>query len=75
MALAAVSYGFTLKYDVSLPTKHFYEIVDKVKAHIQQTDSLTEEEKKAIRTCGYGHIGDGNLHLNVSAPGYDDQDV
>lgn len=20
---------------------------------------------------GYGHIGDGNLHLNVSIPGYD----
>lgn len=21
---------------------------------------------------GYGHLGDGNLHLNVSAPQYDD---
>lgn len=20
---------------------------------------------------GYGHVGDGNLHLNVSAPAYD----
>ena len=22
---------------------------------------------------GYGHLGDGNLHLNVSAPKYDDK--
>jgi D-2-hydroxyglutarate dehydrogenase len=23
------------------------------------------------RVVGYGHLGDGNLHLNVSAPAYD----
>jgi len=22
---------------------------------------------------GYGHLGDGNLHLNVSTPHYDDK--
>lgn len=26
-----------------------------------------------VRVVGYGHVGDGNLHLNVSSPGgYDD---
>jgi D-2-hydroxyglutarate dehydrogenase len=24
---------------------------------------------------GYGHIGDGNLHLNVTIPGYDDSEL
>lgn len=25
---------------------------------------------RALRVCGYGHIGDSNLHLNVSAKEY-----
>ena len=25
-------------------------------------------------TVGYGHVGDGNLHLNCSIPGYDNPD-
>lgn len=27
----------------------------------------------AAVVVGYGHLGDGNVHLNVSAPKYDDQ--
>jgi len=26
-------------------------------------------------TVGYGHIGDGNLHLNISLPGYQDKSL
>lgn len=36
---------------------HFYEIVPATKKRV---GSL------AKRVCGYGHIGDSNLHLNVS---------
>lgn len=25
------------------------------------------------KVVGYGHLGDGNLHFNVSAPQYDDK--
>lgn len=25
-----------------------------------------------VQVMGYGHVGDGNLHLNISAPGYTD---
>lgn len=25
--------------------------------------------------CGYGHIGDGNLHLNISIPGYKNEEL
>ncbi len=24
-----------------------------------------------IRCCGYGHVGDGNMHLSITAPEYD----
>lgn len=27
----------------------------------------------AANVLGYGHLGDGNLHLNVSVPRYDDK--
>lgn len=28
-----------------------------------------------IDVTGYGHIGDGNVHLNVCIPGYDNTDL
>lgn len=27
---------------------------------------------QSANVVGYGHLGDGNLHLNISAPRYDD---
>lgn len=27
----------------------------------------------AANVIGYGHLGDGNLHLNISVPKYDDK--
>ncbi|XP_055688988.1 D-2-hydroxyglutarate dehydrogenase, mitochondrial [Lutzomyia longipalpis] len=51
--------GFCFKYDLSLPLKQFYDIVP---AMTERVGSL------ATRVCGYGHIGDSNLHLNVSCP-------
>lgn len=27
----------------------------------------------AANVVGYGHLGDGNLHLNISTPQYDDK--
>lgn len=27
----------------------------------------------ATRVVGYGHIGDGNMHLNITSPKYDDK--
>lgn len=28
---------------------------------------------ESVKVLGYGHLGDGNLHLNISAPKYDDK--
>jgi D-2-hydroxyglutarate dehydrogenase len=38
-----------------------YELVELVR---QRTAHLPD-----VRVVGYGHVGDGNLHLNISAPG------
>lgn len=58
---AIAKQGKTFKYDVSLPCEKFDEIV-----HACQDRIGT----KGVST-GYGHIGDGNLHLNVILDGYD----
>jgi len=75
VAVAAVGYGYTLKYDVSLATEHFYRIVEETRRQLDASSEISQAEKDLIRATGYGHIGDGNLHLNISVPGYENQDL
>jgi (R)-2-hydroxyglutarate---pyruvate transhydrogenase len=63
------------KYDVSLPPSSYYKVVEDTQEEINKSDILSQEEKEAIYVNGYGHVGDGNLHLNISLPGYDDKDL
>jgi D-lactate dehydrogenase (cytochrome) len=63
--------GKPYKYDVSIPLPDLYNVVQIVKSKLadkghydptgKDTDALIRE------VCGYGHIGDGNLHLNIVA--------
>lgn len=59
--LAVAADGFVFKNDVSLPLKHFYQLTEEVR---QRVSSL------AKRTVTYGHLGDGNSHLNITANSY-----
>lgn len=56
--------GYVFKYDISLPLSHFYEIVPATK---EQVGDL------ANSVCGYGHVGDSNLHLNISCDRFTDE--
>lgn len=51
--------GVVYKYDVSLPVTKLFEIVEIMK---ERTEGV------AITVCGFGHMGDGNLHLNITGP-------
>ncbi|KAG4069502.1 hypothetical protein HA402_006868 [Bradysia odoriphaga] len=53
--------GYCFKYDISLPLPHFYEIVEIMRKRLGN---------QARRICGYGHLGDANLHLNISSSEY-----
>jgi D-2-hydroxyglutarate dehydrogenase len=53
--------GAVYKYDVSIPVAQMYNLVDDMR---QRLASHAD-----VRVAGYGHVGDGNLHLNVSNPG------
>ncbi|GLC43157.1 hypothetical protein PLESTB_000857000 [Pleodorina starrii] len=66
---ALVRRGAVYKYDVSLPTSSMYELVEALRARLAAAGFGADA---GVLVVGYGHIGDGNLHLNISAPRYDD---
>ncbi|XP_027360564.1 D-2-hydroxyglutarate dehydrogenase, mitochondrial isoform X2 [Abrus precatorius] len=55
--------GAVYKYDLSIPIEHMYSLVEEMRSRLGNTANV----------IGYGHLGDGNLHLNVSTPHYDDK--
>lgn len=59
---ALMKVGAVYKYDLSLPIEKMYDLVEEMRARLGP----------AVNVLGYGHLGDGNLHLNVSLPAYDD---
>ncbi|GAX81645.1 hypothetical protein CEUSTIGMA_g9073.t1 [Chlamydomonas eustigma] len=63
--------GSVYKYDVSLPVQVMYQLVEAV----QQRLASQLPHRQDILTLGYGHVGDGNLHLNVSVPSGYSQEV
>ena len=56
--------GVVFKYDVSLPLDYFYKIVQDIRQRVADSGI----------TLGYGHVGDFNLHLNVSYDRYNHDD-
>ena len=59
---------------MSLKPSDYYRCVEFAKTRIAEATTLSEVEKKNVFTVGYGHVGDGNLHLNIGITGYEDLD-
>ena len=58
--------GPSLKHDISVP-------VSCIPAFIRSTDQRLLDLFPGVRIVAYGHVGDGNLHYNISKPvGSDD---
>ena len=75
-----VELGYGYKYDVSLPVSEFAEFGRDVQQHVQDTlklkrdddDDTTNglvEQGPALVCTNWGHVLDGNLHLNFTTPG------
>jgi FAD/FMN-containing dehydrogenase len=59
--------GGTYKYDVSIPVKDLYQLVEDTRARVDEAGLLGDSDEFPVRAVvGYGHMGDANLHLNVS---------
>ena len=64
--------GATYKYDVSIPISQMYSLVPETRARLESAflGNTSADPDEKILVVGYGHMGDGNLHLNISAPAY-----
>ncbi|XP_076269357.1 D-2-hydroxyglutarate dehydrogenase, mitochondrial-like isoform X1 [Rhynchophorus ferrugineus] len=56
--------GWAGMYDFSLPLKNFFTMVE-------DTESFLKKRVESV--FGFGHLGDGNLHLNVITKHYDER--
>lgn len=54
--------GLSIKHDVSVPVSCIPEF-------LRQADSALEEAFPGLRIVAFGHVGDGNLHYNLSKAG------
>lgn len=59
--LAQAAEGKNVKHDVSVP-------ISRIGEFIQTTDALLQQNFAGCRVVCFGHLGDGNLHYNVSPP-------
>ncbi|XP_066393473.1 probable D-2-hydroxyglutarate dehydrogenase, mitochondrial isoform X1 [Miscanthus floridulus] len=59
---ASVKVGAVYKYDLSIPVEKLYDIVEEMRCRLGDSAEV----------LGYGHLGDGNLHLNIVSSKYDD---
>ncbi|KAF8588478.1 D-lactate dehydrogenase [Ramaria rubella] len=69
---AAGKTGKVFKYDVSLPASSMYELVDATRYRLRELGLYSGEGGHSLvkAVIGFGHFGDGNLHLNVIAESY-----
>lgn len=60
--------GGSIKHDISVP-------VSKVPAFLEEAIALVKDMLPDCRPVPFGHIGDGNIHFNVSQAVGDDRDA
>ncbi|MCA3600435.1 MAG: FAD-binding oxidoreductase [Methylobacterium sp.] len=53
--------GASIKHDVSVP-------ISRVADFLIEASAACEAEMPGLRVCAFGHIGDGNIHFNLSQP-------
>ncbi|WP_084366135.1 FAD-binding oxidoreductase [Rhizobium sp. RU36D] len=53
--------GGSIKHDVSVP-------VSRVPAFMHEADAAVMAAVPGARICAFGHLGDGNIHYNISQP-------
>jgi FAD/FMN-containing dehydrogenase len=53
--------GGSIKHDVAVP-------VSRVAEFIEVATKACEAEMAGVRVCAFGHVGDGNIHFNLSQP-------
>ena len=58
---AQAAEGRNIKHDISVP-------ISAIARFVAETDALLARQMPGVRMVIFGHLGDGNLHYNVSPP-------
>ncbi|MBA1148982.1 FAD-binding oxidoreductase [Ectothiorhodospiraceae bacterium WFHF3C12] len=53
--------GASIKHDISVP-------VSRIPDFLERATAAVEAELPGVRPCPFGHVGDGNIHFNLSQP-------
>ncbi|MCR0985762.1 FAD-binding oxidoreductase [Roseomonas populi] len=53
--------GGSIKHDVSVP-------VSRIPAFLHRAGEAAAEALPGVRVCAFGHLGDGNIHYNLTQP-------
>ncbi len=53
--------GGSIKHDVSVPVSRVPDFIDRASAAVRAV-------MPEVRVCAFGHVGDGNIHFNLSQP-------
>ena len=66
--------GGNYKYDLSVPVPQLYSIVEKMREKLGSGGQFKQDGSGPVKNIiGFGHMGDGNLHLNITTSGYSEQ--
>jgi FAD/FMN-containing dehydrogenase len=68
IAVAEKAHGKALKHDVSVP-------VSRVAEFIERGTKLARSIVPGVDVIAFGHVGDGNIHFNITPPQGADQDA
>ncbi|TFV86054.1 FAD-binding oxidoreductase [Oxalobacteraceae bacterium OM1] len=66
--LAQAEEGKNIKHDISVP-------ISRIADYLRATDALLHAQFPGCRLVTFGHLGDGNLHYNVSPPEHESPDA
>ncbi|KAG1459267.1 hypothetical protein G6F56_006199 [Rhizopus delemar] len=61
------------KYDISMPVPKLYECVQDMRQHLREGGVFGKDDSTVTDVVAYGHVGDGNLHLNIAASRLENQ--
>ena len=68
IAVAEKAHGKALKHDVSVP-------VSRVPEFVERGSKLAQSIIPGVGVIAFGHVGDGNIHFNITPPKGADQDA
>jgi FAD/FMN-containing dehydrogenase len=68
ISVAEKAHGKALKHDVAVP-------VSRVAEFMERGDALARKLYPGVDVIAFGHVGDGNIHFNITPPPGADQDA